>query len=200
MSSDSLQPVLTTRPLVRIDCSKKTEYDSLYFATCNQFFCLQDCSTQIFQVEYQGQLRNTRILEFKPLISTSYHILHRLELKYFPQTLCWFKPAALHRIWFGTCCFVPMSYFTQRPMTDRKIEQSYWHSLGRQQLLANSIKISFHTKKSESIKILLTLELSQYRKSGSIFSSSEPVAAHSDCRRLGNSLCLCSPVRPAQAE
>ena len=85
-------------------------------------------------------------------------------------------------------------------MTDRKIEQSYWHSLGRQQLLANSIKISFHTKKSESIKILLTLELSQYRKSGSIFSSSEPVAAHSDCRRLGNSLCLCSPVRPAQAE
>ena len=30
-----------------------------------------------------------------------------------------------------------------------------------------------------------------------MFSSSEPVAARSDCRRLGNALCLCSPVRPA---
>ena len=52
----------------------------------------------------------------------------------------------------------------------------------------------------QSIKTLLALELSQYRKSGSMFSSSEPVAARSDCRRLGNALCLCSPVRPAQAE
>ena len=52
----------------------------------------------------------------------------------------------------------------------------------------------------QSIKTLLTLELSQYRKSNSTFSSSEPVAARSDCRRLGNALCLCSPVRPAQAE
>ena len=32
-----------------------------------------------------------------------------------------------------------------------------------------------------------------------MFSSSEPVAARSDCHRLGNALCLsrCSPVRPA---
>ena len=52
----------------------------------------------------------------------------------------------------------------------------------------------------QSIKTLLTLELSQYRKSGSTFSSSEPVAARSDCRRLGNALCLCSLVRPAQAQ
>ena len=35
----------------------------------------------IFQVEYQGQIRN--ILERKPLIDTSCHIRHRLELKYF---------------------------------------------------------------------------------------------------------------------
>ena len=41
--------------------------------------------------------------------------------------------------------------------------------------------------------------MSQYRKSGSIFFSSEPVAARSYCRRLGNALCVCSPVRPAQA-
>ena len=52
----------------------------------------------------------------------------------------------------------------------------------------------------QSIKTFLTIELSQYRKSGSMFSSSEPVAARSDCRRLGNALCLCSSVQPAQAE
>ena len=99
--------------------------------------------------------------------------------------------------------------FTQRPMTDRKIERSDGRGFGRQQLLANSIEIFIsHEKKKwlvaarnlQSIKTLLTLELSQYRKSGSMFSSSEPVAARSDCRRLGNALCLCSPVRPAQAE
>ena len=45
------------------------------------------------------------------------------------------------------------------------------------------------------IKTFLTVELSQYRKSGSTFFSSEPVAARSDCHRLGNA----SPVRPAQA-
>ena len=33
-----------------------------------------------------------------------------------------------------------------------------------------------------------------------MFSSSEPVATRSDYRRLGNAMCLCSPVRPAQAE
>ena len=33
----------------------------------------------------------------------------------------------------------------------------------------------------QSIKNLLTLELSQYCKSGSMSSSSEQVAAHSDC-------------------
>ena len=97
-------------------------------------------------------------------------------------------------------------------MPDRKIERSDGRGSGRQQRIANSIEIFIsHVKKkvtrcgpkSTSIKTLLTLltlELSQYRKSGSIFSSSEPVAARSDCRRLGNSLCLCSPVRPAQAE
>ena len=106
----------------------------------------------------------------------------------------------------------PCHISTQRPMNDRKIERSYGRGLGLQQLLADSIEISFHMKTKsdsllalaarilQSIKILLTLELSQYRKSGSMFSSSEPVAARSDCRRLGNALCLCSPVRPAQAE
>ena len=52
----------------------------------------------------------------------------------------------------------------------------------------------------QSIKTLFTLELSQNHKSGSMFSSSEPVMASSACRWLGNVLDLCSPVRPMQAE
>ena len=51
----------------------------------------------------------------------------------------------------------------------------------------------------KALKPFLNLELSQYSKSGSMVSSSEPAAARSDCRRLGNALCLCWPVRPAQA-
>ena len=43
----------------------------------------------------------------------------------------------------------------------------------------------------QSIKTLLTLELSQYLKSGSMFSSSKQVAALSDCSLIGNTLCLC---------
>ena len=50
------------------------------------------------------------------------------------------------------------------------------------------------------IKFLLTREQSQHRKCSSIFSSSEQVASRSDCRRLGNALCLYLPDRPAQAE
>ena len=82
MSPDSLLLALTTNPLVRFDCWKKTVHDSSYFATRNWFFCVQDCRTWIFQVEFQGQTRNTRILERKPSINTSYRIRHRLGLKY----------------------------------------------------------------------------------------------------------------------
>ena len=41
---------------------------------CNRqpLFWVQDCHSQIAQVEYQGQAQNTRILERKPLIDTSY--------------------------------------------------------------------------------------------------------------------------------
>ena len=94
-------------------------------------------------------------------------------------------------------------------MNDRKIEPSDGRYFGRQQFLTNSTKIFISDKKKwliatrylKRIKIFLTLELSQYRKSGSTFSSSEPVAARtgSDCRLLGNALCLCSLVQPAQA-
>ena len=51
----------------------------------------------------------------------------------------------------------------------------------------------------QTIETFLTLELSQYLKSGSNVFSSKPFATLSGCRRLGNALCLCSPVRPAQA-
>ena len=74
-------------------------------------------------------------------------------------------------------------------MTDRTIEWSNERGFGRQQLPS---KISFHMKRKslvaasylQSIKTLLTVELSQYHKSGSAFPSCEPVAARSDCRRL----------------
>ena len=52
----------------------------------------------------------------------------------------------------------------------------------------------------QSIKTLLTLQLSQYRKSSSMFSSSEPVAARSDCRQLGNTVfVLARPTRASRA-
>ena len=44
---------------------------------------LAGCHSRIAQVEYQGQTLYIRILEHQPFIDTSYHIGHRLELKYF---------------------------------------------------------------------------------------------------------------------
>ena len=73
-----------------IDSCQSTEKNSIFlfillevFHNLQLLFCLQDCRSWIAQVEYQGQARNTRILERKPLIDTSYRIRHRLELKYF---------------------------------------------------------------------------------------------------------------------
>ena len=51
----------------------------------------------------------------------------------------------------------------------------------------------FTSYKALNVKTMFTLELSQYCKSGAIFSSSEPVAARSDCLRLGNALVYASP-------
>ena len=59
-------------------------------------------------------------------------------------------------------------------------------------------KVSFSCLKFttwQSIKILLTLELSQYCKSGRMFSSSEPVAASSYCSRVCTDFetpCVCA--------
>ena len=92
-------------------------------------------------------------------------------------------------------------------MNDHKIEGSDGRGFGRQQLLAHSIgncisdkKKSFVTARYlQSIKTFLIVELSQYSKRGSTFSSSEQVEERSDCSSLGNVLSLCLPVRPAQA-
>ena len=92
-------------------------------------------------------------------------------------------------------------------MNDRKIERSDGRGFGLQQHPAYSMEISFPMNPKsvvtarylQKIETFLTLELSQYRKSGSIFSSSEPVAARSDGHRLGNALFLCTSVRPAKA-
>ena len=96
-------------------------------------------------------------------------------------------------------------------MNDRRIGESDEDGFGRrcsaltrQQALA---KISFRMRKKNQPswpKIYKTskpfwLEISKYHESGSTISSSEQVAARSDCRRLGNALCWCSPVRPAEA-
>ena len=84
ISPDHLRPALTTQPLVHVNCPKKTVYGASYYLNCFALlFWLQNCRSQIAQVEYQGQASNSRILERKPMIDTSYRIRHRLELKYF---------------------------------------------------------------------------------------------------------------------
>ena len=73
-------------------------------------------------------------------------------------------------------------------MYDRKIERSDERCFGRQQFLAHSMEISFPMKQKsvvstrylQSTKTFLTVEVSQYRKSGSTFSSSEPAATAAD--------------------
>ena len=72
--------------------------------------------------------------------------------------------------------------FTQRPMTNRKIKRSDGRCFGWQQLLDNSVKNKFShvlvaASNLQSIKTFSNLELSEYSKSGSMFSSSKPVAA-----------------------
>ena len=72
-------------------------------------------------------------------------------------------------------------------MNDQKIELSYRRGFGQQQLFANFIEnFISHEKKwlvaakyLQSIKTFLTVELSQYCKSGSTIFSSEPAAASS---------------------
>ena len=118
----------------------------------------------------------------------------------FPQTGCWFKfrPAALHRIRFGTYRFVSMSYFYSE--TNKWWKD--WANRWAQPCLAttsNSIEISFHIKKKWlvaarnliSMKTLLILELSQYRKSGSMFPQASWLGPAATAADLGTP-CVCA--------
>ena len=60
-SPDSLQFTLTTKPLVHINCWKKTVHDSLYFATCNQFFANRTVKRWSFKLNINAR---HEILEF----------------------------------------------------------------------------------------------------------------------------------------
>ena len=127
----------------------------------------------------------------------------------FPRAGRRLRSAALHRIRFGTCGFVPMSYFYSETnewskdwvkllarlwsaTTSRRFHRKF-HITYKKKWLVAALYL-------QSIKTFLTLELSQYLKSGSIFSSSNPVTACSHCCRLWTALCLRLPVWPAQAE
>ena len=105
----------------------------------------------------------------------------------------------LAAIW--SCCAVAVRFESeQTPFCtgfNSKHAVLFLCHISTQQLLANSIEIFIsHEKKMTQCSpnftkhyTLLTLELNQYRKRCSMFSSSEPLAASSDCRRFGNTLC-----------
>ena len=114
-----------------------------------------------------------------------------------------FGSVALHRVLLGICCFVLMSYFYSETYEWSKKWAKLWSLLWSATTfcqfywkfhLASNKKWFVAAWYLKSIKPLLTLELSQYGKSGSMFSSSEPVAASSDCSRLGNALCFRNAV------
>ena len=99
----------------------------------------------------------------------------------FPQTGHWFRSAlllctgfGLHRIWFWTWGCVPMSYFLLR---DQWLIERLSKALVGKNFSPIPSKFSFQLKKENwlvaaqnlhSIKTLLTLQLSQYCKSGSM--------------------------------
>ena len=95
-------------------------------------------------------------------------------------------------------------------MTDQKIERSDGCGFGQQQVLANSIenfiqhdkKVLAAARNLQSIKTLLSLELSQRRKSASMFSSSEPRAGRGDSRpaeTAAETTCVCArPSNPPE--
>ena len=99
--------------------------------------------------------------------------------------------------------------FTQISALNWKIEQSYeqWAQLWSVTRSWESYQ-SFHFTSKKYLSSLPKLykgsnpsdfEPSQYLKSGSTLSSSQPIPASSNCHWLGKALCLCLPVQPIQA-
>ena len=153
----------------------------------------------------------------------AWHCFQAFALLHLKSMCCsiqlWADALSLDRSLIQTCCFAQDSignmWFCSYAiflLTDEWMVERLSEAMGAA-LVGNNFspipwKFHFTWKKKvtarnlQSIKTLLALELtrSQYRKSGSMFSSSEPVAALSYCCRLWNALCLCSPVWPPQAE
>ena len=133
----------------------------------------------------------------------------------FPRTGRRYRPAALHRIRFGTWGFVPMSYFNSETnewskdwakrwarlwlaATSRQFHRNFkFHFTWKTNwLVAARYDVAISTKYTYTLQstktvTYLTVELSQYNKSGSTFSSSEQVVTRSDCSRLGTP-CVCA--------
>ena len=178
MSPNSLRLTFTTMPLVRINCWKNRYMTRRIVPPATDFFAYRTVVLWLFKLNIKA----------------------RHEEREFLNANLW----SIHLIAFNidwNC-----NFFTLHNFFSMLIEQLI--DLEKVRTLANSIEIFISHEKEkwlvaarnlQSIKTLLSLELSQNRKSGSMFSSSEPVAARSDCSRFGNALCLCSPVRPAES-
>ena len=119
-------------------------------------------------------------------IWSSCAVLFKSQQTPFPWGGRLFRSAALHRIHIRTCSFVVIFLLRYQWMIERLSKEMGTALVSnREQLLANSIKNFISDKKTkwlvaalnlQSIETFLTLELSQYSKSGSMFSSSKPVA------------------------
>ena len=202
---------------------KKTAHCNL-----NPFFCnldpflvqpelsLLDCSGLISRVDESRPLTWMKLSAAPlPFLRGDSNLIRRPFLRQVVDLDLLLCSARLHRIWFGTTGYARYMWFCSYViclLRDQWLIKRLSEAIGTA-LVGNNFspipsKISFHMKtknahcclqfaKHKTFQVS-TLELSKYCKSGSMFSSSEPVAASSDCSRLVNALCLCSPVLPAQ--
>ena len=121
-----------------------------------------------------------------------------------------FRTASLHRIWFTTCRFFPMPYFYSETNAWSKGWVKWWALLclgtsssknQRNFMSHNLLSATCFNPKFTNSKDLFdssTTSVWQLSNSGSTFSSSEPVAAHSNCSWLGKVLfCACLSDQPA---
>ena len=145
----------------------------------------------------------------RPAIWSSCAVWLESEQTPFPWTgsllSCCFAQDSIRNLWF--CSYI-IFLLRDQWMIARLSEAAMGVALVGNNFWLIPWEFHFPTKKNsvvtawylQSIKTFLTVELSQYRKSGSTFSSSEPVAASSDCSRLGNTLFVfASLTRPSCA-
>ena len=118
---------------------------------------------------------------FKLLLATIWsHCAAQFESEQtpFPQTGRRLGSAALHRKWFGTGGFVPMSYFYSETNGSSKDWAKRWALLWSA-TTSRQLHPKFHLTRKKG-QISAKRQKLLYCKSGS--SSSEPYAARSDCR------------------